>query len=115
MRPAQREEFRAGASDSSSQPSSQPPPPPLDEAARRARVRRFGLALALGVALLALLVVGYVLLFERVLIDRSRPPTAATVNPRVMVVELLVALGAAVAITIAVVRQRAATQRRNLK
>ncbi|MBM4015320.1 MAG: hypothetical protein FJ293_10210 [Planctomycetes bacterium] len=74
--------------------------------AERARVRRFGLLLAGVIVALVLAAVGYVVLFDRVLADPSLPPTAGTLNPRVLIVELLVLALVAVAVTAAIVRAR---------
>lgn len=81
-------------------------PVPIDPADGRARIRRFGLMLAAGVVLLALAAVGYVLLFGHVLADANRPPTAGSLNPRVLAVELLVLLAGAVGVTTIIVRRR---------
>lgn len=101
MTTAPREESRAESS----------APRPDDEAARRSRLRRFGLLLASGVAGLVLFAVGYVALFDRVLVDRERPPAATSVNPRVLAFELLLALAIAVVLTAWIVRARRGARR----
>jgi hypothetical protein len=84
-----------------------PPSPGGEESPEaRARVRRFGLTLAGVVGGLVLAVVGYVVLFDRVLSDPSLPPTAGTLNPRVLIVELLLLAVVAALATSAVVRSR---------
>jgi hypothetical protein len=78
------------------------------DAARRARVRRFGLGLAAVVVLLALFAVGYVVLFDRLLADKDAAPTATSLQRRVLYFELLLALALAVGATAWWVRRRKA-------
>jgi hypothetical protein len=79
-----------------------------EEAARRARVRRFGLGLAAVVVLLALFAVGYVVLFDRLLADKDAAPTSTSLQRRVLFFELLLALAVAVGATAWWVRRRKA-------
>lgn len=101
MSGAPREESRAGAE------SPRAAAEPGAEARQRARLRRFGLALAAVVLLLALFAVGYVVLFDRVLADPGLPPTPASrANPRVLIFELLLAAALAVGATAWLVRRQ---------
>lgn len=105
MNPHEREESRAATGAPAALPLSSPPP--IDEAARRRRIRRFGLALAAGVAVLVLFAIGYVTLFDHVLADPTRPPTAtAQPNPRVVIFEVLLAAALAVGATTWWVRRK---------
>ncbi len=107
MNTSAREESRAPAR---TPPIEPPMDASLDEAVRRRRLRRFGLALAAVVVLLVLFAVGYVKLFDRVLADPSRPPTAtAAPNPRVLTFELLLAAAIAVGATTWWVRRQRRT------
>lgn len=76
------------------------------EAVRRARVRRFGLGLAAFVLLLVLFAVGYVLLFDRLLVDEDAAPSTSALQRRVLYFELLLALAVAVAATAWWVRRK---------
>jgi hypothetical protein len=74
-------------------------PRPADDAARRRRIRRFGIGLAVLVVLLVLFALGYVTLFDRVLRDPNLPPTVTSpASPRVLRFEM--ALGAFVVIAV---------------
>ena len=78
-----------------------------DEATRRRQLRRFGLGLAAVVAVLVLFAVAYVTLFDRVLADPTRPPTATSrPNPRVLIFEVLLAAALAVGATTWWVRRK---------
>ena len=95
MTPDPREESRAADGDDS-------------DAARRARVRRFGLGLAAVVVLLVLSAVGYVVLFDRLLADKDAAPSTTSLQRRVLYFELLLALALAVGATAWWVRRKKA-------
>lgn len=95
MTPDPREESRAADGENS-------------DAARRARVRRFGLGLAALVVLLVLAAVGYVVLFDRLLVDKETAPSTTSLQRRVLYFELLLALALAVGATAWWVRRKKA-------
>jgi hypothetical protein len=75
------------------------------DAARRARVRRFGLVLLLVVVLIVLCTVGYVVLYPS-LRDPNLPPSVkGPANRRVVAVELVLAALAAAGVTHWIVRR----------
>jgi hypothetical protein len=60
----------------------------LRDAELRRRVRRFAGWLVVLVVVLALLTVGYVLLYGRLLCDPDAPPSVRSLNPKVLAFEV---------------------------
>jgi hypothetical protein len=58
------------------------------DAELRRRIRRFGFGLLVLVVVLALLTVGYVLIYGRLLRDPDAPPSVRNLNPRVLSFEV---------------------------
>lgn len=82
-------------------------PRPSDDAARRRRIRRFGLGLAALVVLLALFALGYVTLFDRVLRDPDLPPTVTNpASPRVLMFEMALGAFLVIAVTAVILLRR---------